>query len=239
MELDAIKVLLEAQERTLRNAMDSKITTLEGTVADLVKSLEFTQAEVVEYKGELKSLKKSESEAKTIIVGLKTKIDELEKRLNAQEDYSRRHNLRFTGIPEQPGGETWEQTSTSNTKLVEDKLQLQSPSIERAHRVGPAVSGRPRVVVVRFQKFGDREAVLRNARKLKGSGVFINEDLCAASQEIKRNQFPMLRQARQEGKIAFFRQTKLIIKERTSRDSLSAGVGGAPARRTVSASTSG
>ncbi|KAK3895726.1 hypothetical protein Pcinc_000649 [Petrolisthes cinctipes] len=114
MDLDAIKVLLEAQERTLRSAMDlvvqqqnSKIITMEGTIADLIRSLEFTQVQMLDFKGELNSLQKTESENKAIIEGLKTKIDELEKRLNYQEDYIRRHNLRITGIPELPGSETW------------------------------------------------------------------------------------------------------------------------------------
>lgn len=235
MDLDAIKVLLEAQERTFRTAMDivveqlkSRIQTMEGTIADLIKSLEFTQAEVLDYKGEIKSLRKSDNEKKIIIEGLKTRIDELERRLNYQEDYNRRNNLRITGIQEQPG-ETWEQTSAAVMKLLEEKLQLPPMNLERAHRVGPVDPSRPRTVVVRFNNFGDREAVMRNARKLKGTRVYINEDLCSASQEIKKNQIHLLRQARQEGKIAFFKYTKLIIKEKSGQQSLSVGGAGCSA----------
>ena len=68
---------------------------------------------------------------------------------------------------------------------------------------------------MRFEKFSDRKAVIRNARKLKGTGIFINEDLCPASQEVKKSKIPLLKQARHTGKIAFFRYTQLIIKERT------------------------
>lgn len=64
--------------------------------------------------------------------------------------------------------------------------------------------------------------------------MFINEDLCAASMEIKRNQLPLLKQARQEGKIAFFRHTKLIIRERTSLRSPSARVSETTSRRVAS-----
>ncbi|XP_045107879.1 caM kinase-like vesicle-associated protein [Portunus trituberculatus] len=86
--------------------------------------------------------------------------------------------------------------------------------IERAHRVGKQSEQRDRPVIVRFSRFSDREAVLRNCPKLRGTNIYINEDLPLTSQAIKRVKMPLLRQARNEGKIAYFRHTKLIVKER-------------------------
>ncbi|KAK3863123.1 hypothetical protein Pcinc_031065 [Petrolisthes cinctipes] len=89
--------------------------------------------------------------------------------------------------------------------------------LERAHRTGQANPSRQRTIVARFEKFGDRETVLRNARKLKGTGIYINEDPCQASQEIRNKQLPLLKEAKNQGKIAFFKYTKLIIKKRTTQ----------------------
>lgn len=91
--------------------------------------------------------------------------------------------------------------------------------LEPAHRVGPRREGKPRPIVARFLRYSDREAVIRNGRKLRGTNIFVNEDLCAASQAIKSSQFPLLKQARAQGKIAFFRHTKLIIRERNEDNS--------------------
>lgn len=233
MDLDAFKLLLEAQERTIRGAMDiivdqqnSRIKTLESTIEDLIKSLKFTEAEVCNYSSEIKALQKDNSDSKATIEDLKSKVEELEKRSNSQDDFNRRKNLRITGLREQAGGESWEQTSKTVSEFLEKSLQLPPLQIENAHRVGPVAAAQPRTVVVKFEKFGDREAVRRNARKLKGTGVFVNEDLCAVSQKLKRSQFPKLRQARLEGKIAFFKHTKLIIKERSGTGST--GIVGAP-----------
>ncbi|KAG0715406.1 hypothetical protein GWK47_011976 [Chionoecetes opilio] len=55
---------------------------------------------------------------------------------------------------------------------------------------------------------------MRNVAKLRGSRIYINEDLCPASQEIKREQLPLLKQAKSEGKVAYFRHTKSIIKDK-------------------------
>ena len=233
MDIEAFKVLLEAQERTLRSAMDivvkqqhERIQLVEGTVTDLIKSLEFSQAEIKDLKNEMKILRNSTNEKQVIIEELQSKVNALEHRINYQEDYSRRNNLRISGIQEQAGGETWEQTASKVSKLLEDKLQLPSVNLERAHRVGPSTTSHPRAIVVRFEKFSDREATMRNAKKLKGTGVYINEDLCPASMEIKKNQFPLMKQAKSDGKIAFFRHTRLIIREKNGHQTSSnAGTG--------------
>ena len=198
---------------------------MEETISDLTKSLEFTQAEVHDLKRGADNFKKSNSELQAKIQDYEKKLHDLLLRLNYQEDYSRRNNLRISGLEEPRSNETWEQTSTLVNELFTSKLQLPNMKLERAHRVGPASPSRPRTVVVRFERFGDREAVLRNARKLKGTGVYLNEDLCAASQAIKQSQFPLMKQARLQGKTAYFRYTKLIIKDKTGQQATSGSSG--------------
>lgn len=58
---------------------------------------------------------------------------------------------------------------------------------------------------------------MRNVAKLQGSHIYINEDLCPASQEKKKAQLPLLKKAMSEGKIAYFRHTELIVKERSTQ----------------------
>lgn len=83
--------------------------------------------------------------------------------------------------------------------------------LEHAHRMGPTIPTKHRTIVARFERFGDLESVILNARKLKGTGIYINEDLCPASLELRKQQLPLVKKAREEGKIAFFKYTKLII----------------------------
>ena len=193
MDLDALKVLLEAHERAFRSAIDvvidqlkGRIQTTEGAITDFIKSLEFFQAEIIDLKNQMKVLQQSNTEKQVEIDGLRTIVVELQQRVNYQEDYSRRNNVRITGLQEHQGGETWEQTSVNVSKLLKETLQLPSIKLERAHLVGPFNPSRPRTIVARFEKYGDSEAVSRNARKLKGSGIYIDDDLCSTSQEVKR-----------------------------------------------------
>ncbi|MPC35113.1 hypothetical protein E2C01_028527 [Portunus trituberculatus] len=126
----------------------------------------------------------------------------LEWRCNWQEDYSRRLNLQIIGFDEQHGGETWEQTTIRVSKLLEDKLELPNIEHERAHMVGRSVDYWTRPIIVRFVRFCDREAVMRNVSKLRGTKIYFNEDLCPASLAIKKTQFPEMKQARRDGKVA-------------------------------------
>lgn len=121
--------------------------------------------------------------------------------------------------------ETWEQTSSRVSELLLNKLQLPVMNLERAHRMGPVSTSRPRTEVVCFERFGHREAVLRNAKKLRGTDIFINEDLCAASQAKKQSQIPLMKEARSQGKIAYFKHTRLIIKDRMGLQSSGASNG--------------
>ena len=227
MDLSAVKILLESQERAFKTAMDTivkqmndQISKLEAEVSDLTTSLEFTQHEVDELKANAREQNKEKNEDKAAIEKLVKKAKDLEEKVIYQEDYSRRKNLRISGLEERVN-ETWEQTSAAVASLLESKLQLPGVVLERAHRVGPRSDAKPRTVVARFTRYGDRDAAIRRGSYLKGTNIFLNEDLSAASQAIKKAQMPLFKQARAEGKIAFFRHTKLIIREKT--DNTSAG----------------
>ena len=56
--------------------------------------------------------------------------------------------------------------------------------------------------------------MLGNASKLRGAQTFLNEDLCPASQQIRKNQLPLLKQAWANGKLTYFRYTKLVTKDK-------------------------
>ncbi|KAK3868160.1 hypothetical protein Pcinc_026420 [Petrolisthes cinctipes] len=161
MDSSLLKSMLESQERAHKAAMEmmvkqmnDQIKKLEGKVSDLTVSLEFTQQEVDELKAEIKEQTKSSQE----------KMKQLEERINYQEDYSRKKNVRISGVEERDGNETWEQLVKTVTSLLQDKLQLEGLELERAHRVGARRDAKPRTIVARFSRYCDREAVMRKAR---------------------------------------------------------------------------
>lgn len=228
MELEHLNTLPQSQQAAYKGAIDNlvsqfnaRIEKLEDKCNHLQKRVEFTQHEVDELAGEKKRLIKERKEDQeridTLIRdndSLRAKVINLEKRANYQEDYNRRNNLKISGVAERDCTETWEQTAEVVKILFEDKLQLPKINLERVYRMGQHQDDNPRTIVAHFSSYADREAVLRNVNKLKGTGIYISEDLCSTSQEIIRDQPPRLREAMVEGEIASSRHTRLVDKGR-------------------------
>ena len=136
------------------------------------------------------------------------------------ENRSRRNNIRIIGIPEKRN-ETWEESEVMVKAALTEKLGLaQEPRIERAHRVSKPTqlngSARktPRHIVCRLFDWKEKQSILKQARIIKPSGLYVHEDVAEATMAKRREQMPRLRQAKQEGKIAYFVLDKLVIKDK-------------------------
>ena len=217
---DEVELLLKSQHEAFKE-------TLNFMVSSYSSKIDYISTELQQVKSEL-SLVKQQSEIKDkLIEDISHKIDDLEvvvegnrfdskpvfERLDSLEDHSRRNNLRFSGIEELPN-ENWEQTAELVKKLVKNKLEFpENFEVERAHRVGIRSSNKPRTIIAKFLRFQDRQKILRTSSKLKGTKIFVNEDLCEESLKKRKEKLPQLQQARREGKVAYFNHTTLIIKE--------------------------
>ncbi|KAK3878405.1 hypothetical protein Pcinc_016989 [Petrolisthes cinctipes] len=113
-------------------------------------------------------------------------------------------------------------------QILRGKLNIGTVKLERAHQVGPRPppgDARPRTVVVRFTNSNQQQQALRNSARLKNTNIYINEDLCESSVQIRKEQLPTLKRTKAEGKIAYFNYTKLVVRERgAARVSSVAGV---------------
>lgn len=130
-----VKIMLEVQQKAYKEGMDfllKDLTAILGQLEernnDLVQSLEFNQSEVDVIKDQNKSLRKDICFMKCEFckaTDIVLKINRLTERVDYQEDYSRRDNLRFDRLPEQPS-ETWEVTQHKVQRLLSDKLESNS-----------------------------------------------------------------------------------------------------------------
>lgn len=187
---------------------------------ELKTSLQFTQNEVDNLKKDTRKL--AETNAKLSVdtsnneKDMKTVCDcikMLDRKAEYQENQSRRNNLVIDGI-EESERESWEVTEEKVRSLIENKLKLDGRimPIERAHRMGrPDTSGgRQRPIVVKFLNYRDRCAILENAKKLKNTKIYINEDFSAQVREKRKELLPLMRAARERGEIAYLRYDQLI-----------------------------
>ena len=150
------------------------------------------------------------------IAELETKVQSLEDTNDTLEQYSRRPNIRISGIAEAVDGED---TNEKVLAMINGKMNLQPPlhigQIERSHRVGrkttdsqrdeSAPPPRPRPIIVGLCSERVRDVVFRSRTGLKEYNrqnqdhqIFLNEDLIAMRAKI----FFEARQLKRRKKIA-------------------------------------
>ncbi|KAH6933125.1 hypothetical protein HPB50_012321 [Hyalomma asiaticum] len=99
----------------------------------------------------------------------------------------RRSNLLFFGI-EDDAKEDWTATENKITDFCSEKLDIVAGSIQfdRAHRLGKFSDTKRRPVITKLTYYKDKERILANARKLKGSDFYIREDFSLSTRQARQ-----------------------------------------------------
>lgn len=140
---------------------------------------------VAPLKEQLEFLKSENTKLRDTSSKLEKELIRLSAKCNANEQYSRKYNLRIGGIKEEPDEDCYGVVF----KFVESQLgvTINDAEIDRVHRVGKPGGLNPRQLIVKFKGFRAKQEILKNRRKLKGkTGIFINEDLTATNLELLR-----------------------------------------------------
>lgn len=162
----AINEALEARVgdfQGIRENLDlltSQIDRLSSTTDLLQKTLSEKEKEIGDLHESVNTLKKENCE--------------LLRQMNDLENYQRRDNLRISGIPEEASENP---SKTVCDLLVKKGFNVKENDLHIVHRVGRKTSARPRAMIVRFFNRNTRNTVIRERRKLKGSGFVISEDV--------------------------------------------------------------
>lgn len=112
---------------------------------------------------------------------LKKTVNKLEETITLQnaklanlEDRSRRSNLVIFGVADAPD----ESEQDLRGKVVENifsrRLGVSCTSVQRIHRLGKRVGKRP--IILCLQDYKEKVEIRRNAKKLKGTNVYIQND---------------------------------------------------------------
>lgn len=216
------KMCVSAIMETCNKRIDGMLKDLQ----DLRTSLQFTQKELDDIKGGNKSIQANCKSQRADIDRLAESMLILDEKSEFLDRQTRRANIIIDGIPEAEK-ENNVVTEEKVLEIFKEKLNLDPKTItvEQAMRTGKVnissdgTQGRPRPVFVRFHRTKDRDLVLRNARKLKGTRIFINEDYPEAVRQRRKELLPKMKEARARGDIAFLRYDKLVIQQGEKKDS--------------------
>ena len=118
-----------------------------------------------------------------------TSINNLELTMNEADQYSRRNCLKFYGVKE---------SDSENTATNRLGIPLTIADLDRTHRVASRKNGttdsqaqgansksrKPRAIIAKFFSYRLRSAVIRARRKLKGTGIGVDEALTSTNHEL-------------------------------------------------------
>ena len=191
--------------RTEMGQMSSKLDTALSDIGTHEKKIEQLEVKTV-------SLQTKLDKANNEITSLKHKNVILNERIVQLDTYSRKNNLIFRGV---------EQTKEENCnakikKILEEKLQLKNVEnirFERCHRLNTMT--KPQPIICRFSWYQDRQNVWQSRKKLKGHDVSLSEDFPHEIQESRKTLYPIMKQARSLGHIAYIAGEKLTIADKT------------------------
>ena len=204
-----IKELIDTNVKNTNERLDQ----LSSDINDLKESLEFTEQDIdnklIKGENELKDLK---TDVKAIENDL-LNPDEVSDKLVELEDRSRRNNLRIDGIEESPD-ETWETCENKIKDIIKEKLDIETDvELDRCHRMGKKRGNRPRTLICRFTKFKDKQCVLSNARKLKGTNIYIYGDFSQGTMELRKSLWEQVLEYRRQGKFAYLNYRSIVVKD--------------------------
>ena len=218
--------------RAMQNSMDrmnESLIALTGKVdkngsvldnlKDIKESVDFAHSNISEMKNHLDDLrvKLQDNEVNcdsTMRKLLETRSENkiLKDQLLHLDWYIRRENLKIRGIP----GDADESNVITVRKVREllvDKLKLPNGNdiiFQRCHRLRQ-VSGGVSDVIIRFAWYSDREAVWKKRFELKGSNIYINEDLPFEMEKRRVRLYPIFKAAKDKKMNVSLKRDKLQI----------------------------
>ena len=149
----------------------------ECQLTDLAKGVEFITQKFDEYE---KDRREKDAIIATLQNELKSasmKVEDLEKKMERQEQYSRRNCILIHGLKE----EMDESTDDRVLKLFREELNedVLLADLDRTHRIEKKrdSSSIPRPVIVKFARYNIREKVFKSKKILKAKNISITESL--------------------------------------------------------------
>jgi hypothetical protein len=215
VELKDIMVMMKNMMSKLEklDLIETKVKSVEQELRSMKDSIEFAHSEVKDLKSDNEERKKTDELTRQQIEKLEKENEILHKSVIDLKTRSMRDNLVFYNIDENKD----ENTTDIIHQIMEHKLGMENAArevkIDRSHRLGKQRFGttKPRPIVAKFNFYPDRERVLQNARKLKGTKIGIGEQFPDEILKIRKELYPELKKARDAGKKAKLVKDKLII----------------------------
>ena len=98
--------------------------------------------------------------------------------------------------------------------MLKERLDIKNVEIERAHRAGRKSRNKARTIVCKLLRFKNKQNILRKAKLLKGTNIFISEDYCQETVEYRKELREEVKVLRSQRKIAYLKYRSIISRDK-------------------------
>lgn len=197
--IGTLSQLINTRSEEIKAMVNENSMKIEG----LKKSVDFAFQEIQDIKGRMNKVEDCHKKDQSL-------LSEIQKRVEENERYSRRWNLKLHGVPETVSKEKIKDETIKICQAILPEKKSSLPDvIDTAHRVGkkPENSSKPRGIILQFTSRSTRDAVWKAAKNhpfLQEHHLRLAEDLSPADRERRAALWPAIQKARNEGKIAYY-----------------------------------
>lgn len=186
--------------------MSNDMRILKDSVQEVVSAIKFCAKKLEEAEVRIKDLTLENNSLDERVDILTHQNTLLNRKLSMLEDYSRKENFILSGVKE---------TQNENCfNVVRELLECiggENIIIQRCHRLGKQFPGKQRDIIVRLLHYQDLVMVLHRRMKLP-QGIYINEDVCAATRRKINTLRPVYKEAKKIDRSAKMMKDRIIFK---------------------------
>lgn len=166
-----LKTFLEQKFNELEEKMSTQVKEVEARLEAKIYGLEEKNTKL---RDEVVQVQQENAGIKAEMQCLKAELHGVKNHAVANEQYSRRNNVKIFGLQDEPE----ENCVTKVVQIVKEKLEIEltASQILAAHRTRS--QRKPQPMIVRFDAYATKMSVLKARSRLKGTRVSIAEDLC-------------------------------------------------------------
>ncbi|KAL7397290.1 hypothetical protein ABVT39_019867 [Epinephelus coioides] len=199
------KICSEMEDEAVSNADILKaINNLNDRFSKFEERVLKNTAEIAAVKENMKNLEMQCKGTDDSVKSLKDQFTTMQEKQDDAERYSRRWNLRLLNLPEKQNEDVRREVLEIITQIIPDEKNKLGFMIDTVHRVGrPRENQSTRPIIIQFTMRTFRYKVWRaslNADVMKEKQLRMAEDLTYQEKQCRNKLWPLVKQARIEGK---------------------------------------
>lgn len=197
--------IIEAISKSKNETLMELKSLLESNTSTILNEIKHTNKKVEQLEEEVNKLRADNELLHQLVTKQEKKINIFETQLHAK-------NIVLFGL-EENSSSSYEEKEESLATFISSELEIEfgKHNIEKLRRIGQQVDGKTRPLLISLKSEKTKYEILKNSRKLKGSGIRIEEDFTKETQEIRKKLIPHLVHARNSGCRASLRGDKLKV----------------------------